>query len=171
MIEQISTTSTMQANKTIQSVSDTAGNVKAKEVSEKEMTAVQADVSRKCDRFEYSSEASNAAGSANAPKAGEASDEKQSAAKANDNPRSRDRVEFTYASAASEDVKASDVSAEKMSDSKDDSSSQSVSADNSSESVDTNKLYQYTATELKEFLIDGSITQSEYDAEIAKREY
>lgn len=59
---------------------------------------------------------------------------------------------------------------EEISSQKDNSSSQSVSADDSSESFDTNKLYQYTDTELKDFLLDGSITQSEYDAEIAKRE-
>lgn len=168
MNEQINTTSTIQANKAIQSVLE---NAKTKEVSEKEMASVQADISHKRDRFEYSSEASSIAGSADAPKASEAPDAKQSAAKAHDDPRSRDRVEFTYASKASDDAKASEMSAKKTSDSKDNSSSQSVSADDSSESVDTNKLYQYTDTELKEFLLDGSITQSEYDAELAKREY
>ena len=50
------------------------------------------------------------------------------------------------------------------------SQSQSESDEQTSDSVDTSKLYSYTVTELKEFLMDGSISQSEYNAEIAKRE-
>ena len=159
MVEQIGAASTMQAN-TLQSVKS-AEAAKTREVSEKEPDAVQADESRKYDRFEYSSEVSYAAGSPDDPKAREAFDSKQSAAKA-DNSRSFDRVELS-------EKYLSDSSAKTVGSTEEISASQSVSND-SSESVDTDKLYQYTDTELKDFLIDGSITQSEYDAEIAKRE-
>lgn len=50
------------------------------------------------------------------------------------------------------------------------SQSQSESDEQTSDSVDTNKLYSYTITELNEFLMNGSISQSEYNTEIARRE-
>lgn len=170
MIEHIGTASTMQTA-TTQSVKS-AEDAKAREILEKESIVVSADKSRKRDRFEYSGEVSYVAGSPEDPKAREAFDAERNAAQTND-PRSYDRVEFSgkYLSDSSEvrsGVKSG--SDEEISSQKDNSSSESVSADGSSESVDTNKLYQYTDTELKDFLLDGSITQSEYDAEIAKRE-
>lgn len=183
MIEHIGAASTMQA-KTIQSVKS-AEDAKTREVSGKEPTAVQANESRKRDRFEHSGEVSYAAGSPDDPKAREAFDAKRNAGQAN-NPRSYDRFELSenYLSDSSakpaDSVNARDMSEvrsdeksgsnEEISSQKDNSSSQSVSADDSSESVDTNRLYQYTDTELKDFLLDGSITQSEYNAEVAKRE-
>ncbi|MDE7361277.1 MAG: hypothetical protein K2N38_05030 [Oscillospiraceae bacterium] len=160
MIEHIGTASTMQA-KTIQSVKSSEG-AKTREVMEKEPAVVQADESRKYDRFEHSGEVSYVAGSPDDPKAREAFDEKRNAAQTN-NSRNFDRVEF------SETYLSEDVSANAVGSVEEISSSQSVS-DDSSESVDTDKLYQYTDTELKDFLLDGSITQREYDAEIAKRE-
>lgn len=39
-----------------------------------------------------------------------------------------------------------------------------------SEEISSSDLYSYTDSELKDLLIDGSITQSEYNTEIAKRE-
>lgn len=148
MIEQVGTSSTMQIKAAASARS--AETAKAQEVSEKEQTAVQTEP-RKRDRFERSSEVSYAVGSPDDPKAREAFDAKQSAAKA-DNSRNYDRAEFSsnYVSDTS-DAQSNEVSSEE------------------SESVDTNKLHQYTDTELKDFLLDGSITQSEYDAEIAKR--
>ena len=133
MIEHIGTTSTMQTGK-LQSAKPVEA-AKAQDVSEKEQAAVQTEP-RKRDRFERSGEVSYALRSPDDPKAREAFDAKQSAAKA-ENSLSFDRAEF--------------------------------SVSDETESVDTNKLYQYTDTELKDFLLDGSITQSEYDAEIAKR--
>lgn len=137
MIEHIGTTGAMQTGK-LQSAQSAkpAEAAKAQDVSEKDQAAVQTEP-RKRDRFEYSTETSYPAGSPDDPKAREAFDAKQSAAKS-DNSRSFDRVEFSVSEEA--------------------------------ESVDTNKLYQYTDTELKDFLLDGSITQREYDAEVAKRE-
>lgn len=170
MIEHIGTASTMHTA-TIQSVKS-AEDAKTREVLEKEPTVASTDESRRHDRFERSSEVSYVAGSPDDPKAREAFDTKQNAAQTI-NPRSYDRVEFSgkYLSDSSEvrsGVKSG--SDEELSSQKDSSSSESVSVDDSSESVDTNKLYQYTDTKLKDFLLDGSITQSEYDAEIAKRE-
>lgn len=151
MIEHIGTTGAMQTGK-LQSAQSAkpAEAAKAQDVSEKEQAAVQTEP-RKRDRFERSGEVSYAAGSPDDPKAREAFDAKQNAEKA-DNSRSFDRAEFSskYVSDTS-DAQLDEVSSEEA------------------ESVDTNKLYQYTDTELKDFLLDGSITQSEYDAEIAKR--
>ena len=147
-------------------------NAKASEVSEKEPTAARTDESRKRDRFEYSGEVSRA-DSPDDPKARAAFDKEHNAAQAND-PRSYDRLELSgeypdLSAKAADSVKGDFAEADgsvKMS-ADEETSTQSVSSDDSSEDVDTNKLYQYTATELKDFLLDGSITQSEYDAEIA----
>lgn len=63
-----------------------------------------------------------------------------------------------------------ELSNEYISAKNDNSQSQSESDEQASDSFDSSKLHSYTVTELKEFLMDGSISQSEYDAEIAKRE-
>lgn len=51
-----------------------------------------------------------------------------------------------------------------------DVSEDGLSADISSEEVNSNELYKYTDSQLKDLLPDGSISQSEYNSEIAKRE-
>lgn len=177
MVERIGMASTMQSETVCagQSV-NSSENVKAREVTEKEPTAARTDESRKRDRFEYSGEAARA-GSPDDPKAREAFDKVHNAAQANDS-RSYDRLELSgeypdLSAKTADGVKAGDSAAQDGSvkiSADEETSTQSVSYDDSSEDVDTNKLYQYTATELKDFLLDGSITQSEYDAEIAKRE-
>lgn len=187
MVERIGSAATAQSM-AIRSAKPSE-DVKAQDMSVKEESVVQTGESRKRDRF-VSSEAS-LNGSLDDPNARAASDKKHGAAQASDT-RSYDRLELSdkalsglYANTDNgvnvHDMSKTDLSAvesnEVRSNESPDSSeetaslSQSASADDSSESVDTNKLYQYTDTELKDFLLDGSITQSEYDAEIAKREY
>lgn len=188
MVERIGTASTMQA-KAVQSVKS-AEDIKPRNVSEKGQPSIQTDESRKRDRFEYSGTVLNS-GSPDDLKADKSFDEKQNAAQSN-KPRSFDRLEFSgeYLSgsfAKSEDgVKTRDISetnlsaiqpekvqknnSEEVASNDNNSSIQNYLTESSSESVDTNRLYQYTDTELKDFLLDGSITQSEYNAELAKRE-
>lgn len=177
MIERIGTAAAAQP-KVVQSAK-ASEDAKAREISEKEQPTVQTNNVRKRDRFERSSEVSDEV-LTYSPQTRKASDESLKAAQEN-SLKSFDRLELSggYLSKASEKtadvVKASDMSETRATVKTDDNgseetASQSVSADSSSEEVDTNKLYQYTDTELKDFLIDGSITQSEYDAEIAKRE-
>ena len=124
---------------------NTAQSVRATENSESqkatEQSAVQTNDVRKYDRFVSSSEASRY-GSPDDPAARKAFDAQHNAAQI-DSSRSYDRLEI----------------------------SGKYISDSSSDDVDTTKLYQYTDTELKDFLIDGSITPSEYDAEISKRAY
>ncbi len=114
---------------------------KAQEESTKKQPVEQASERRRRDRFERSSEVSRD-GSPDDPKARVAFDKKHSAAR-------YDRFESGDKSYAESDDGAI--------------------VQDTSEAVDTNRLYQYTDTELKEFLLDGSITQSEYNAETAKR--
>lgn len=166
MVESIAAQGTMQP-KTIISVKP-ANDVKTREVSEKEQPAVQSDAPRKRDRFE-SSNAVTKAEAAEVPKTSEAVSESQAAAQT-DKARSFDRLELSdgYLSGLSEEstdsANAIDTSAE------DNSSDVNDLIYDSSEDVDTNKLYQYTDKELLDFLLDGSITQSEYNAEVEKRE-
>lgn len=188
MIEHIGSSGTMQSM-AIRSAK-VSEDAKAQDTSEKEQIVVKTDESRKRDRFERSSEVSRN-GSSDATKARAAIDKDDSAAQAS-NTRSYDRFELSdkavsgsYAKPDSDvnvhdmsetDLSAVDLSEVRSNDNLDSneetaSSSQSALSDDSAESVDTNRLYQYTDTELKDFLLDGSITQSEYDAEIAKREY
>ncbi len=178
MIERIGTAAAAQP-KAVQSAK-ASEDAKSREISEKEQPEIQTNDVRKRDRFERSSEISDAL-STYSPQTRKTSDESPKAAQAN-SPKSFDRLELSggYLSETSEKtadvVKTSNMSEARSIVKTDDSgseetASQSVSADSSSEEVDTNKLYQYTDTELKDFLIDGSITQSEYDAEIAKREF
>lgn len=182
MVERIGASGTMQSM-AIRSAKPSE-DAKAQDTSTKEETVVQTGGSRKRDRFERSSEISRNG----SPR--EVSDKEHSAAPASD-PRSYDRFELSdkalSGSYADPDegvnvhdkseiglsaVELNEVHEDEKSDSSEETTSSSLSAlaDDSSESVDTNRLYQYTDTELKDFLIDGSITQSEYDAEIAKRE-
>lgn len=166
MVERIAAESTMQS-KTVISIKP-AKDIKAREVSEKEPPAVQTDVSRKRDRFEPSGAVTKTE-AAEEPKTSEAVSEKQTAVQT-DNTRSFDRLELSdgYLSGISEEstdsANAIDVSTE------DNSSDVNDLTYDSSEDVDTNKLYQYTDKELLDFLLDGSITQSEYNAEVEKRE-
>lgn len=166
MVESIAAQSTNRP-KTIISIKP-ANDVKARAVSEMEQPAVQNDEPRKRDRFERSGAVIKAE-AAEVPKASEAVSESQSAAQT-DKVRSFDRLELSdgYLSAKSanstDSANALDTSAE------DYSSDVNVFTYDSSEEVDTNKLYQYTDKELLDFLLDGSITQSEYNAEVAKRE-
>lgn len=166
MVESIAAQSTNRP-KTIISIKP-ANDVKARAVSEKEQPAVQNDEPRKRDRFERSGAVLKAE-AAEVPKASEAVSESQSAAQT-DKVRSFDRLELSdgYLSAKSanstDSANALDTSAE------DYSSDVNVFTYDSSVEVDTNKLYQYTDKELLDFLLDGSITQSEYNAEVAKRE-
>ncbi len=170
MIERIGTAAAAQP-KAVQSAK-ASEDAKSREISEKEQPEIQTNDVRKRDRFERSSEVSDAVSTYSL----------QTRKASNQSPKSFDRLELSggYLSETSEKttdvVKTSDMSEAGSIVKTDDSggeeaASQSVSADSSSEEVDTNKLYQYTDTELKDFLIDGSITQSEYDAEIAKREF
>lgn len=183
MVERIAAESTMQS-KTVISVKP-AKDIKAREVSEKEQPAVQTDVSRKRDRFETSGAVTKTE-AAKEPKTSEAVSEKQTAAQT-DKTRSFDRLELSdvYLSGLSEEstdsANALDASASLpdtvgQSNGNEAASNVDISSDvndltyDSSEDVDTNKLYQYTDKELLDFLLDGSITQSEYNAEVEKRE-
>lgn len=165
MVESISAQSIAQP-KTIISVKPVK-DVKAREVSEKEQPAVQIDEPRKRDRFERSGAVTKAE-AAEVPKSSEAVSESQAAAQT-DKTRSFDRLELSdgYLSGLSaestDSANALDTSAEVQS-----SNVNDLTYDSSE--VDTNKLYQYTDKELLDFLLDGSITQSEYNAEVAKRE-
>lgn len=181
MIERIGTAVTAQPE-TVKSVK-ASQNAKIEAAAEKEQTTAKTNDIRKRDRFERSSETSRT-GSPDVPQTQKSYGEIQNSAQAS-NPRNYDRLELSggYISEQSEkadsglntgNISESYVSAANpydVSDTGEETSSQDVSYDSSSEDVDTNKLYQYTDTELKDFLIDGSITQSEYDREIAKREF
>lgn len=181
MIERIGTAVTVQSE-TIKSVKASQSTM-IEAAAEKEQIAAQTNDIRKRDRFERSSEVLRTS-SPDVPQTQKSYSEMQSAAQAS-NPRNYDRLELSggYISEQSEktdsglntgNISESNVSAANpydVSDTGEETSSQDVSYDSSSEDVDTNKLYQYTDTELKDFLIDGTITQSEYDREIAKREF
>lgn len=80
----------------------------------------------------------------------------------------RDRLELSneYRSYAQENVQSQE------SDSSVNSNISAVTDNESTEAekVNASELYSYTEYELRDLLFDGSITQSEYNAEIAKRE-
>ncbi len=139
MVESIGSASTMQSA-AVQSAKPTE-NAETQDVSAKNQPVEQTRELRKRDRFERSSEVIRN-GSPDSFKARAAYDKEHSTAR-------YDRFEYGDNSYVNSDdgAKAQDMS----------------------ETVDTNRLYQYTDTELKDFLLDGSITQSEYNAEVSKR--
>ena len=196
MIEAIGIAKAMQP-KAIQSGQSviSAGNAKMQEVSEKKLSVVQTDGSRKRDRFEHSNKSLYAKPADN-KSTQEEPEKERNAAQAN-KQRSFDRLEFSseylaVSSAKSENGKKSpNLSGTDMYTVKSDKSSkgekpvnssqetaaqnentsaQGISSDDSSESVSSNDLYKYTDSELKDLLLDGSITRNEYNREIAKRE-
>lgn len=148
MVENIGAASTIQPN-TIRSEQ----SVKFSEDTEKRevnSATAQTEESRKRDRYEYSDEYLS---DSSAKPAYGVQVHDISAAQTDESRNDEKSLSSVRETASQNEI----------------SSSQSVSDDDSSESVDTNKLYQYTETELKDFLREGSITQREYDAEIAKR--
>lgn len=152
MVEHIGAASAIQSGQLVKS----AEAAKTQEVSEKKTPVVQEDESRKYDRYEFSDEylSASSAKSADGIKARNTSENEPSAAQSNELSNNEKLLK----------------SSEETASQKGNSSSQGVSEDDSEESVDTNQLYKYTDSELKDFLLDGSITQNEYNAEIAKRE-
>lgn len=165
MVESISAQSTTQP-KTIISVKP-ANDIKARVVSETEQPAVQNDEPRKRDRFERSGAVTKTE-AAEVSKNSEAGSEKQ-IAEQTDKTRSFDRLELSDGYLSGKSAKSTD-SANAIDMSAEDQSSNLNDLTYDSSEVDTNKLYQYTDRELLDFLLDGSITQTEYNAEVAKRE-
>lgn len=106
----------------------------------KTVQAVQADNSRKFDRLELSDEYLS-----------------NMSEKSADSSKSQKAPEKASADEMTADV-TSGLSANDS------------STDSSSEEVSSNELYKYTDSQLKDLLLDGSISQSEYNSEIAKRE-
>lgn len=151
MVENIGAASTIQPN-TIRSDQSVkfSEDAETREAPEKDSAAMQTEESRKRDRYEYSDEYLS---DLSAKPAYGVQVHDMPAVQTDESPNDEKSLSSGAETASQDKI----------------SSSENASDDDSSESVDTNKLYQYTETELKDFLRDGSITQREYDAEIAKR--